>query len=65
MELEVKDMTCGHCAGAITKAVKEVDAQANVDINVVDRTVLIESAHDAADFLSAIEDAGYTPTVRN
>jgi copper chaperone len=65
MKLEVKDMTCGHCAGVITKAVKEVDAQANVDINVADRAVHIESVYGAAAFLVAIEDAGYTPTVRN
>jgi copper chaperone len=61
MELEVKDMTCGHCAGVITKAVRDIDAQAKVDI---DRTVRIESVHGTADFLSAIQEAGYTPAVR-
>jgi copper chaperone len=64
MELEVKDMTCGHCAGVITKAVKDIDAQAKLDVDVATRTVHIESAHGAADFLSAIEEAGYTPTAR-
>jgi copper chaperone len=64
MELEVKDMTCGHCAGVIMKAVKDIDAQAKVDIDVATRTVRIESAHVAADFLSAIEEAGYTPAAR-
>jgi copper chaperone CopZ len=39
MELEVKDMTCGHCAGVITKAVKDIDAQAKVDIDVATRTL--------------------------
>ncbi|MEA3118726.1 MAG: copper chaperone [Paraburkholderia sp.] len=64
MELEVKDMTCGHCASAITKAVKDVDAQAKVDIDVAAKTVRIESAYGTADFLSAIQEAGYTPAVR-
>jgi copper chaperone len=64
MELEVKDMTCGHCAGVITGAVKDIDAQAKVDIDVATKMVRIESAHAAGDLLSAIEDAGYTPTVR-
>ncbi|TCK84320.1 heavy-metal-associated domain-containing protein [Paraburkholderia sp. BL9I2N2] len=64
MELEVKDMTCGHCAGVITKAVKEIDTQAEVDIDVATKTVRIESAHSANDFLSAIQEAGYTPAVR-
>ncbi|CAB3803523.1 hypothetical protein LMG28614_05840 [Paraburkholderia ultramafica] len=64
MELEVKDMTCGHCAGVITKAVKEVDTQATVDIDVATRTVRIESARGADIFLSAIQESGYTPAVR-
>ncbi|MGF6923153.1 heavy-metal-associated domain-containing protein [Paraburkholderia sp. 40] len=64
MELEVKDMTCGHCAGVITKAVKDVDAQAKVDIDVATRTVRIESAHGADDFLLVIQEAGYSPAVR-
>ena len=64
MELEVKDMTCGHCAGVITKAVKDIDAQAKMDVDVATRMVRIESAHAAGDFLSAMQEAGYTPTVR-
>jgi copper chaperone len=64
MELEVKDMTCGHCAGAITKAVKDVDAQANVDIDVATKTVRIDSTRGVNDFLSAIEEAGFSPAVR-
>jgi copper chaperone len=64
MELEVKDMTCGHCAGAITKAVKDVDAQASVDIDIAAKTVRIDSSRSINDFLSAIEEAGYSPTVR-
>jgi copper chaperone len=64
MELEVKDMTCGHCAGVITKAVRDVDAQAKVDIDVAARTVRIESAYGTADLLSVIQEAGYTASVR-
>jgi copper chaperone len=64
MELVVKDMTCGHCAGAITKAVKDVDAQASVDIDIAAKTVRIDSSRSVNDFLSAIEEAGYSPTVR-
>lgn len=57
----VNDMTCNHCAGVITKAVKEVDANAKVEIAVADKRVAIESAVAAADFAAAIEEAGYTP----
>ncbi|CAB3724294.1 hypothetical protein LMG22037_05037 [Paraburkholderia phenoliruptrix] len=64
MELQVQDMTCGHCSGAVTKAVKGVDAQAKVDIDLTIRTVRIESTHPAGDFVSAIREAGYSPAVR-
>jgi copper chaperone len=57
----VNDMTCNHCAGVITKAVKAVDASARVDITVADKRVVIDSAQPAQSFADAIEDAGYTP----
>ncbi|VCJ27869.1 heavy-metal-associated domain-containing protein [Burkholderia pseudomallei] len=64
MELQVQDMTCGQCSGVITQAVRDVDAQATVNIDLTNRTVRIESAHSVSDFLSAIRAASYTPTVR-
>jgi len=57
----VNDMTCNHCAGVITKAVKAIDAAARVDITVADKRVVIDSALPAQSFADAIEDAGYTP----
>jgi copper chaperone len=64
MELEVKEMTCGYCARVITKAVKEVDAQAKVDIDVRTKTVRIDSPRGVNDFMSIIREVGYSPTVR-
>lgn len=58
----VNDMTCNHCAGVITRAVKAVDANAGVDIAVADKRVVIDSALPAQALADAIEDAGYTPT---
>ena len=62
MDFEVKDMTCGHCAAAITKAVKGVDAQAAVNIDIAAKVVHVESTRSVDGFLSAIRDAGYNPT---
>lgn len=61
IEFTVKDMTCGHCASTITRAVKEVDAAGRCEIDVPARRVRIESTHPAEDFKGAIEEAGYTP----
>lgn len=59
---QVNDMTCGHCASTITKAVKGADSDANVRIDVVRRRVEIASkASNAAELRDAIAEAGYTP----
>jgi len=61
IELTVKDMTCGHCASTITRAVKDVDAQGRCEIDLDAKRVRIESSHPAGEFVAAIEEAGYTP----
>lgn len=59
---EVNDMTCGHCASTITKALKAVDADARVEIDLAAHRVQIEpAAADADELREAIQDAGYTP----
>ncbi len=42
---EVNDMTCGHCVGAINKALKAVDGEAKVDIDLGRHLVQIRSEH--------------------
>jgi len=57
----VQDMTCNHCASAITRAVKEVDVDAKVEVQVAEKRVHIDSGVAAAKFVEAIKEAGYTP----
>jgi copper chaperone len=61
LTFNVQDMTCNHCAGAITRAVKEVDADASVAIDVTAKRVEIDSKLAAAALAEAIKEAGYTP----
>ena len=59
---EVKDMTCGHCVSTITQAVKAVDRNAKVEIDLARHRVEIEPADaDARALADAISEAGYTP----
>ncbi len=59
---EVKDMTCGHCVSTITKAVKDVDQGAKIQIDLATHRVTIDSTEaDAAALNYAIRQAGYTP----
>lgn len=61
---EVQDMSCGHCVSAITQAVKALDAQARVQIDLASRRVEIEAATaDAAALREAIAEAGFTPVL--
>jgi copper chaperone CopZ len=61
-QFKVEDMTCGHCVSRVTKAVKAVDYQAEVDISLRDKRVNIRSSAAQDEIAQAIKDAGYTPT---
>lgn len=58
----VNDMSCGHCASTITKAVKAVDAAARLEFDLDRKLVRIDPVEaDAKELQEAIEEAGYTP----
>lgn len=58
----VDDMTCGHCASTITKAVKAVDKGAKVEVDLAAHRVQVEPTEaDADELAEAIKRAGYTP----
>jgi copper chaperone len=61
-QFNVEDMTCGHCVSRVTKAVKAVDSQAQVDVSLRDKRVNIRSRAAQDEIAQAIKDAGYTPT---
>ena len=58
---EVKDMTCGHCVGAITQAVKAQDPGATLQIDLAAHRVEIDASQvPAAQWRDVIQAAGYT-----
>lgn len=63
MKFEVKDMSCGGCANAITRAVTAADPRAILEIDVATKVVAIDSATQPDTFISAIEAAGFHPTL--
>lgn len=59
---EVQDMTCGHCVSTIAKALKAIDRDAKVQIDLATHRVQVEPADaDAQELADAIKEAGYTP----
>lgn len=61
-ELQVENMSCGHCVGVVTKAVQAIDATAKVEVDLASKSVKIDSASALAPLTSAIADAGYPVT---
>lgn len=59
LKLNVPDMTCGHCAAAVTKAVKGIDASAAVDVDLATRTVAVRTVADLDKVRAALADVGY------
>ncbi|MEO8391320.1 MAG: heavy-metal-associated domain-containing protein [Polaromonas sp.] len=59
MEFNVPDMSCGHCAGVINKAVKALDPAAQVSVDLPARKVTIESSEDRQTVAEALAEAGY------
>ena len=56
---QVQGMSCGHCAGAVTEAVKSVDPQAEVKVDLATGKVEVQSGQDRAAIARAIEEEGY------
>jgi copper chaperone len=61
IEIKVPDMTCSHCAGAITKAVKDLDPGAKLDFALAEHVVRVEGMTTREALLRAIGEAGYHP----
>ncbi|HKU95478.1 MAG TPA: heavy-metal-associated domain-containing protein [Vineibacter sp.] len=55
----VPTMTCGHCAATIEKAVKGVDPQATLSVNLPAKEVTIHSGVEETRIAEAIRAAGY------
>ena len=56
---KVSGMSCGHCVRAITQAIQALDPQAQIQVNLAQATVNIESSLTQAAIVAAIEEAGY------
>lgn len=61
MEFEIKNMSCGHCVGVITKTVKQLDPAATVETDLASKKVKIESSQTREVLTAALVEAGYAP----
>ncbi len=59
LKLKVPDMSCGHCAQAIEKAVKSVDPKAQVKVDLAGKTVSVETTAAEERVSEVVRSAGY------
>jgi copper chaperone len=62
LTLRVEDMTCGHCAGTIKKAVESTLPGTQVDADPASKLVSIRGTTDLAAVKAIVTNAGYTPS---
>lgn len=63
IEFRVEDMTSNLCVGTIVDAIKTVDQDALVEVDLKEHLVRVDSALAAEDIEIAISNLGYTPVV--
>jgi copper chaperone len=62
IEFQVEGMSCQHCVAAVTNAIREHDAAAQVQVNLGSGRVTVDSVQTADALKAAIDEAGYTVT---
>ena len=63
IELDVPDMSCDHCVKSIRSAVAGVDQGATCDVDLGAKRVRVASALPPSDFVEALEEVGYSPSL--
>ncbi len=61
ISFRVEDMTCGHCAGTIKKAIEDQLPGTAVTADPVSKLVSVVGAADFSAVRSIVAGAGYTP----
>lgn len=64
IEFTVEKMKCGGCSANVERAVKALDPNATVQIDLGKKLVQVESSLPATSLVKTISDAGY-PAVLN
>jgi copper chaperone CopZ len=61
-ELQVSRMSCGGCVRSITKSVQLIDKNAQVEVDLPNKKVRVDTKASLDAVTSAINDAGYPVT---
>jgi copper chaperone len=59
LNLMVTGMTCGHCEKAVKQAIKDVDANATIEIKRTENLVMVDTTETTETIVAAITAEGY------
>lgn len=59
IELDVKDMTCGHCVSTVTGAVKSLDPDATVHVDLEHKRLRVDGRSSVNELTKALAEVGY------
>ena len=60
MKFHIANMTCGGCARRITTAIKELDSNASLDIDLQNRIVEINTTVSQDKVIATLSERGFT-----
>ena len=61
--LKVPDMSCSHCSGVITKALKQLDPQAEIGFDMHHHMIQVDTTSTPNMVVDALDKAGYPATL--
>lgn len=62
MKFNVPDMSCGHCKASVEAAIRSVDAQAEINVDLTSKNVDITSTAREADLIAVLAGKGFPST---
>ncbi|MBU1620924.1 MAG: heavy-metal-associated domain-containing protein [Gammaproteobacteria bacterium] len=65
IELKVTGMSCNHCISLVNKAIKKLQADAKVTVDLASQQVQVESSLAVEDLMTALDEAGFPATVND
>ena len=63
IELDVSGMTCGHCQGAVTKALKSVPGVTGAQVDLKSGKAFVEGNADTQALVNVVVEEGYSAQV--
>lgn len=61
IELKLPDLSCGHCVRAVTETLHQLDAQAEVKVDLPTQQVQVTTQVARELVVAALAEAGYPP----